>query len=290
MGQIKNIKLHIVTDIKESVTMLRLAQRSKLLGASARLLAASRTAERDLSLSTEDSKKAVVFNLAGGVVPSMNPVFEEYAHKYTIPPRPAEIKQKVLVDADDAQLLENVNIMLASRSGSVDENTRDLLDAIESIKAEGWKTILVDDKGEFNNIPFDTSVFDQTIPALSPAFVENYDAEVAKSDIIYVDNAAANLEAAAGLGISTVEASETSYLETLTALEGKLGIPLKACIPGVTFNWYDKSHNPYGTKMSGNKMYVFLVYMGTVCAIFGFGRLGLIGYAKGPPPKREGLF
>jgi len=251
--------------------MLRLVQRSKLLGASARLLA--RTPQRDLSVTAEaPQKKAVIFNLAGGVVPSMNPVFEEYALKYTIPPKPAEIKQKVLVEADDPQLLANLNIMLASRNASKDENTRDLMDAIESVQAEGWKVILVDDHGEFNNIPFDTSVCDQVIPELNPKFVDLFDPEVKKSDIVYVDSAAGNLEAAAALGLSTVEASNLSYLETLTALEGKLGIPLKACVPGLTFNWYDKkANNPNKT---GNFLYGLMIYLTFVSGCVAFMNIG----------------
>jgi len=251
--------------------MLRLVQRSKLLGASARLLA--RTPERDLSFTAEASqKKAVIFNLAGGVVPSMNPIFTAYAEKFCIPPKPAEIKQKVLIEADDPQLLANVNVMLGSRNGSQDENTRDLLDAIESVQAEGWKAILVDDHGEFNNIPFDTSVFDQVIPELSPKFVELFDSDVKKSDIIYVDSAPANLEAAAALGLSTVEASDLSYLETLTTLEGKLGIPLKACVPGLTFNWYDKkANNPNKT---GNFLYGVMIFCTFVYGVAIFIKIG----------------
>merc|ERR1712136_496334 len=209
MGQIKNIKLHIVTDIKEAVKMLGFVQRSKMIGASARRLAqATKTSQRDLSLPAMPSlpavaHKAVIFNLAGGVVPSMYPVFEEYAKKYTVPPKPAEIKQKVLMEAD------------------------------KSIQAEGWKAILVNDTGDFKNIPLDTSAFDQVISELNEATLATLNTGAAKSDIVYVDSAADNLAAAADLGLSTVAVND-SYLETLTALEGKLGVPLKTCIPGAT--------------------------------------------------------
>jgi len=162
--------------------------------------------------------------------------------------------------------------MLESRNGSQDENTRDLIDAVESVQAEGWKAVLVDDHGEFKNIPFDTSVFDQVIPELSSNFIEFFDPEVEKGNIIYVDSAAANLEAAAALGLSTVEASESSYLDTLTALEGKLGIPLKACVPGLTFNWYDKkTNNPH---KSGNFLYGVLV---SCTLLYGCVFIGTLG-------------
>jgi len=243
MGQIKNIKLHIVTDIKAIIKMLRVAQKSKLLGASARLLAStSRTTERDLSQAAD--QKAVIFNLAGGVVPSMYPVFEEYAKKFTVPPKPDEIKQKVLMEADDPQLLENIKLMLGSRNGSIEENLADVLDAVKSIQAEGWKAILVHDTGDFKNIPVDTSAFDQVISELSETTLASLNTGAEKSDIVYVDSAADKLAAAADLGLSTVEVND-SYLETLTSLEGKLGVPLKTCIPGVTFNWYDAANNPH---------------------------------------------
>ena len=241
--------------------MLRLATRSKLLGASARFLApAAKTQEREFSLTTEDQTKAVVFNLAGGVVPSMDSVFKEYAIKYTIPPKPDAIKQKVLMEADDAQLLENINLMLGSRNASQDENTADLMDAVASIKGEGWKTVLVNDPGQFKNIPaIDTSVFDHVIDKLTPEFVAGFDTNVAKSDIVYVDNAPDNLAAAESLGLSTV-AVGANYGEALIELEGKLGAPLKACIPGVTFNWYDRANNPH--KKNGG--YMFIVFLGMV--------------------------
>merc|ERR1712168_884969 len=47
----------------------------------------------------------------------MNPIFTAYAEKFCIPPKPAEIKQKVLIEADDPQLLADVNVMLGSRNG-----------------------------------------------------------------------------------------------------------------------------------------------------------------------------
>merc|ERR1711973_214276 len=242
-----------------------------LLGASARLLAStSRTTERDLSQAAD--QKAVIFNLAGGVVPSMYPVFEEYAKKFTVPPKPAEIKQKVLMEADDPQLLENIKLMLGSRNGSVEENLADVLDAVKSIQAEGWKAILVHDTGDFKNIPVDTSAFDQVISELNEATLATLNTGAAKSDIVYVDSAADNLAAAADLGLSTVAVND-SYLETLTALEGKLGVPLKTCIPGVTFNWYDSTHNPH--KKNGWYGLIVLLALSTVSVFLPSEPVGL---------------
>lgn len=235
--------------------MLRLATRSKLLASSARVLApAAQTQQRQFqSVNTED-QKAVIFSLAGGVMPSMDPVFHEYAVKYTIPPKPDAIKQKVLMEADDAQLLENINMMLASRNGSPDENTADLMDAVASIKGEGWQTILVNDAGELKNIPHNAEIlgaFDTVIDKLTPESVAALDA--AGSDIVYLDNSAENLAAAEAMGISTVSVG-SDYGAALTALEGKLGAPLKACVPGYTFNWYDRANNPH----KNNGIYWFL--------------------------------
>lgn len=227
--------------------MLRLATRSKLLASSARVLAPAQ--QHQFSTTTHDHK-AAIFSLAGGVVPSMDPVFHEYAVKYTIPPKPDAIKQKVLMEADDAQLLENINMMLASRNGSPDEHTADLMDAVASIKGEGWKTILVDDAGELKNIPLNAEIqgaFDIVIDKLTPETLGGIGA--AKSDIVYLDNSAENLAAAEAMGISTV-AVGSDYGAALTALEGKLGAPLKACIPGYTFNWYDRANNPHKNNLS----------------------------------------
>jgi len=245
--------------------MLRLATRSKLLASSARVIApAVKTQERQLQFSVSPTdQKVAIFSLAGGVLPSMDPVFHEYAVKYTIPPKPDDIKQKVLMEADDAQLLENINMMLASRNASVDENTADLMDAIASIRGEGWKTILVDDAAGINNVPLNAEIrgaFDSVVDKLTSDIVEG--SAAAKSDIVYVDNSAENLAAAEAMGISTV-AVGSHYGEALSALEGKLGAPLKACIPGYTFNWYDRANNPH----KNDKMYYFL-WFSTSAVVF----------------------
>jgi len=257
--------------------MLRLATRSKLLASSARVMApAIQTQERQLQFAvTPSEQKVAIFSLAGGVLPSMDPVFHEYAVKYTIPPKPDDIKQKVLMEADDAQLLQNINMMLASRNASVDENTADLMDALASIRGEGWKTILVDDAAGVNNIPLDAEIkgaFDKIVDKLSADIVQGSGA--ANSDIVYVDNSAENLAAAEALGINTV-AVGAHYGEALTALEGKLGAPLKACIPGYTFNWYDRANN---NPHKNDNSYFFL-WFATSAVVFAKVAGTVVGYS-----------
>merc|ERR1712168_313575 len=147
MGTDKNIKLHIVTDIKAEKqnttqhTMFRLAQRSSVLGASLRQLVSKRS---NSSVAVTDAftraEKAVVFNLGGAVVPSMLPVIKEYSMKNMQPLD--DVTRKVLTEGDTTTM-ESIGPMLGSRHGSRKENYTDLLLAVESIKAEGWKCILV---------------------------------------------------------------------------------------------------------------------------------------------------
>merc|ERR1712168_493005 len=238
MGTDKNIKLHIVTDIKAEKqnttqhTMFRLAQRSSVLGASLRQLVSKRS---NSSVAVTDAftraEKAVVFNLGGAVVPSMMPVIKEYSMQNTVPLD--DVARKVLSEGD-AATMEAIGPMLGSRHGSRKENYADLVSAIESIQGEGWKCVLVNDSRGHTSIPVDTSIFDQVIR--------------------HVDNCADTLQQAADLGLTTVNVGDLRT--ALVELEGHLGVPLKQFVAGLTWNWYEADNNPYKT---GSGWYYFIL-------------------------------
>lgn len=227
--------------------MLRIAQRSSVLGTSLRQLVATASKRSNSTLSLNE--KAVVFNLGGAVVPSMLPVIKEYSMKNTEPLD--DVTRKVLSEGDSATM-EVVGPMLGSRHGSRKENYADLLLAIESIKAEGWKCVLVNDSKGFDAIPVDTAVFDQIIRAVdgdTPAMLN-----LNPSDIVYLDNCEETLQKAEGLGLTTVNVG-SDIRKALVELEGHLGVPLKQFIAGLTWNWYEGDNNPHKT---GNMWYYFI--------------------------------
>jgi len=235
--------------------MLRLIPSSTLLAASRNIVAKSTGAERAVASRAvagvynvlgqylnQGKPTSVVFSLGGGIVPSMYPVFQDYAQKFTIPYNTELIKNKVLMD-NDPEVMDAILPWLGSPKGSFGENLADVMDAIQSIKAEGMKAVLVYDPREFKNIPLDIDVFDEIIPELNAEFVE-----AALGDVVYVDNCPEQLAKAESLGATTVAVScvnaNDPYTGTLEALEGKLQVPLKTLVPGFTFNWFERENMP----------------------------------------------
>lgn len=76
--------------------MLRLAQKSTVLSTSARLLASSSLAsQHERGMST---KKAVVFNMGGSLVPAMSPVLQKYARDHSM--TESELTTRLFKDGD----------------------------------------------------------------------------------------------------------------------------------------------------------------------------------------------
>jgi len=230
--------------------MFRLAQRSSVLGASLRQLVSKRS---NSSVAVTDAftraEKAVVFNLGGAVVPSMMPVIKEYSMQNTVPLD--DVTKKVLSEGD-AATMEAIGPMLGSRHGSRKENYADLVSAIESIKGEGWKCVLVNDSRGHTSIPVDTSLFDQVIRQVDNGVADMLNLN--PSDIVYLDNCADTLQQASDLGLTTVNVGDLRT--ALVELEGHLGVPLKQFVAGLTWNWYEADNNPYKT---GSGWYYFIL-------------------------------
>merc|ERR1712142_661110 len=111
MGQIKYSNLYIVTEYKAVdkiiCKMLRLAHRSSVLGTSARLLASSSVVKQQERNGSASSKKAVVFNLGGAMVPAMSPVLAKHAQQQGL--TEAELTSKLFVEGDQ-DLLHKLNL------------------------------------------------------------------------------------------------------------------------------------------------------------------------------------
>jgi len=261
--------------------MLRhLAPSSNLLAASKNILARSNGEKRGIANRAVSSvynvlgqylnqgkPTSVVFNLGGGIVPSMFPVFQDYAQHFTLPYNTDLIKDKVLVEGD-AEITDAILPYLGSTKGSRGENLADVMDAIASIKAEGMKAVLVYDPRGFKNIPLDIDVFDEIIPELNAEFVE-----ASLGDVVYVDNCPDQLAKAESLGASTVAVScvgaNDSYAGTLQALEAKLNVPLKVLVPGLTFNWFSFDNMPEEHK-GVHLWYWHLIVFGYATALYIF--------------------
>jgi len=261
--------------------MLRhLAPSSHLLAASKNIVARSNGAKRGIASRAvasvynvlgqylnQGKPTSVVFNLGGSIVPSMFPVFQYYAQEYTLPYNTDLIKDKVLVEGDP-EITDAILHYLGSTKGSSGENLADVMAAIASIKAEGMKAVLVYDPRGFKNIPLDIDVFDEIIPELNAEFVE-----ASLGDVVYVDNCPDQLAKAESLGASTVAVScvgaNDSYTGTLEALEAKLNVPLKALVPGFTFNWFSFDNMPEEHK--GRQLwYWHLILFGYATAVYFF--------------------
>lgn len=231
--------------------MLRLAQRSSVLGTSMRLLAStSVTSKHDRNVST---KKAVVFNMGGTVLPAMAPVITRCSHLLEIPED--ELTTKVFVEGDE-KLTGQVEPAILSRHGSEEGNFADLVTAIKGIKAEGLKTALISDSKGLNKdlIPLDMELFDAVVPELQTDIgsILNMDS----SEVVYLDNSAENLKLAADQGVTTVNVGDVGA--ALTELESHLKVPLKEFLPGLTWTYYNSAHSPY-TNGKENMLYVAVV-------------------------------
>ena len=230
--------------------MLRLAQRSSVLGTSVRLLASASVGNlQDRCAST---KKAVVFNMGGSLVPAMSPVISKYAREHKL--TEAELTSKLFVDGNQ-ELLEEIEPSLLSRHGSVDANLAYVVSAIKSIRGEGLKTALVSNANGLNAdlIPVDKELFDVVSPDLKGDLIELL--KVDPNEIVYLDNLEANLKAAVSLGLTTVNVGDVEA--TLKELESHLKVPLKEFIPGFTWIYYDNAHSP--NKSTGENILYYLL-------------------------------
>ena len=84
------------------VKMLKLFNKSSVLGTSTRLLASASVAAPLQHEHGISSKKAVVLNMAGCVVPAMSPVLMKYAQKRQI--SESELISKLFQDGDKSKL------------------------------------------------------------------------------------------------------------------------------------------------------------------------------------------
>jgi len=234
--------------------MLRLVQRSSVLGTSARLLASSSVVKQQERNGSASSKKAVVFNLGGTIVPAMSPVLAKHAQEQGL--TEAELTSKLFVDGDQ-ELMAKVEPSLLSRHGSRTPALADVVSAIKSIRGEGLKTALISDAGGLNGdlIPLDNGLFDSVSTEFSSNIAQLMNAN--PNEVVYVDNIEANLKAAEALGLSTVNVGEIGA--ALTELEAQLEVPLKEFIPGFTWIYFDSSHNPY--KSGGENALYYLICM-----------------------------
>jgi len=232
--------------------MFRLAQRSSVIGTSIRQLVSKRSNSGTVAIpdAFTRAEKAVIFNLGGAVVPSMMPVIKEYSMQHT---QPLDDVTKKVLSEGDAATMEAIGPMLGSRHGSRKENYTDVLNAIESIKGEGWKCVLVNDAKGYATIPVDTSVFDQVIREVDAGVADMLNLK--PSDIVYLDNCADTLQKAADLGLTTVNVGD-DVRAALVELEGHIGVPLKQFVAGLTWNWYEADNNPNKT---GSGWYYFIL-------------------------------
>lgn len=235
--------------------MLKLAQRSSVLGTSARLLASSSVVKQQERNGSASSKKAVVFNLGGAIVPAMSPVLSKHAQEKGL--TEAELTSKLFVEGDQ-ELFAQVEPSLLSKHGSRSPALFDVVSAIKSIRGEGLKTALIADAGGLNGdlIPLDKGLFDTVSTEFNSNIAEMMNAN--PNEVVYVDNIEANLKAAEALGLTTVNVENIEA--ALNDLEGKLEVPLKEMLPGLTWIYYDSSHNPY--KRGGeNALFYFICMM-----------------------------
>jgi len=252
--------------------MLRIAQRSSVLATSARLLASSSVANQQERFASASTKKAVVFNLGGSVVPSMSPVLARQAREHGL--SEAELTSKLFVDGDQ-DLMAKVEPSLLTRHGSFQHNLADVVAAVKSIKGEGLQTVLINDANGLNPdlIPLEAGLFDSVASEFKPELLKMLAAD--PSQVVYVDNSAANLEAAAAAGVVAVNFEEVEA--ALTELEGHLEVPLKEFLPNFSWVYYDKANNPY--KSGGENMLftLFVIWVFTMAAHYSCKALKIDG-------------
>merc|ERR1712176_469765 len=243
MGQIKKYSIHFSLSISLTDIMLRLAQKSSVLGQTAKLLAQQ---ERYLS-------KAVVFSMGGAMLPAMSPVLQKYArdHKMT----EADLTNKLFKDGDKT-LMEQVEPALVSRHGSNEANLAHVVAAIQGMRGEGLKTGLVTSTPGLNSdlFPISNSLFDAVSANLKGDLMDKL--KVDSSDVIYLDNVDTNLQAAKGLGMTTIKVEDVEA--AIHELESHLKVPLKEFVPGFSWIYYDNANNPHKSTKE-NLLYYFLV-------------------------------
>jgi len=234
--------------------MLRLAQRSSILSTSMRLLASTSVVhQQDRNVST---KKAVVFNMGGTVIPTMKPVLEKFAKDMKITEE--KLTSQLFIDGDE-KLMDQVEPKLILKNGSHNANLFDFISAIQGIKAEGLKAALISDAKGLNPglIPINMEMFDAVSPELNAGIPQalNMDA----SEVVYIDNSEANLKLAEGLGMTTVNFGEMEA--ALTEVESHLKVPLKPFVSGWTWMYYDRAHNPFKSTADNMLFYVLCVWL-----------------------------
>ncbi|XP_057312258.1 uncharacterized protein LOC130653758 [Hydractinia symbiolongicarpus] len=230
--------------------MLRLAQKSAVLRTSAKLLASSAASQHERGMST---KKAVVFNMGGSLVPAMSPVLQKYARDHSM--TESELTTRLFKDGDTG-LMEQIEPALLSRHGSEKANLAHVMSAIQSIRGEGLKTGLISEAGGLNSerIPVDKSLFDVVSSSLKGDVFDKL--KVDSSDVVYLDNLEANLKAAQALGMTAIKVEDVEA--ALTELESTLKVPLKEFVPGFSWIFWDNANNPHKS-VKENLLYYFLV-------------------------------
>ncbi|XP_002166837.1 uncharacterized protein LOC100199013 [Hydra vulgaris] len=233
--------------------MFRALQRSSILkSVSAKAFAqTSIQAERYIS-----TKKAVVFNLRGSVVPALSHVVKKFARDHNM--SESEMMAKLFKEGDKS-LLKKIEPALLSRHGSFHVALAELVSAIQGIRAEGIKTGLILDAGDLNPayIPIDTELFDVTSPALKPAILDQL--KVDSTDVVYVDNVEKNLKAAQSLGMTTIKVENIE--SALRDIEASLQVPLKEFLPGFTWIYWDNANSPYKNTKENLLYYLLVIYV-----------------------------
>jgi len=241
--------------------MLRLAQRSSVLATSARLLASSSVVNQQERFASASTKKAVVFNMAGSVVPAMSPVLGRQAREHGL--TEAELASKLFVDGDQ-DLMAKVEPYLLSKHGSFQHNLADVVAAVKSIKGEGLQTVLINDANGLNPdlIPLEEGLFDSVTSEFKPELLKMLATD--PSQVVYVDNSDANLQAASAEGFVAVNFGEVEA--ALTELEGHLEVPLKEFLPNFSWIYYDNAHNPYKNGGENLLFTLFVIWVFTMAA------------------------
>lgn len=239
--------------------MLRIAQRSSVLATSAKLLASTSVVNQQERFASASTKKAVVFNMGGSVVPAMSPVLARQAREHGL--SEAELTNKLFVEGDQ-DLMAKVGPSLLSKHGSFQHNLSDLVAAVQSIKGEGLQTVLVNETNGLNAdlIPVEQGLFDSVALEFKPELLKMLATD--PSQVVYVDNSAVNLEAAKAAGVVAVNFQEVEA--ALTELESHLEVPLKEFIPNFSWSYFDKANNPYKNGGENILYYVFVIWVFTM--------------------------
>lgn len=244
--------------------MLRVAQRSSLLASSAKLLASSSVVNQQERFASASTKKAVVFNMAGSVLPAMSPVLARQAREHGM--SEAELTSKLFADGDQ-DLMAKVEPFLASKNGSFQHNLSDVIAAVQSIKGEGLKTVLIKDTPGLNAdlVPIEADLFDSVATSFKPELLKMLAAD--PSQVVYVDNSEVNLDAAREAGVVAVNFAEVEA--ALTELEGHLEVPLREFIPNFSWSYYDKANNPYKNGGENILYYILVIWVFTMLTHYG---------------------